>query len=435
MILQLAWRNIWRNPLRSLVIIVSVAAGLFAALAVLALYDGMLISRLRTVIDTETGHIQVHDPGFKDDMEPGFVIRDRERWADLLDKDPAVKYWAPRVVSSGMLATPSGSAGVQVNGVISGKEMPVSGLDRKLATGMAAGGWRMADSGSRRVDSGRQAADGESWMADSSLGLNDGRSILIGRKLATKLKLTLGSKVVLTMTDKDANMVSSAMRIRGIYESANTPLDEVNVYVRGTDLAEVLGVPGSIHELAIILKSDDSVSAVQHRYSSIFPGDKVESWKELSPETSLMIDTVDIYSYIIVIIILIALSFGIVNTMLMSVLERRKEIGMMSALGIGKKRLLMMVLTETVFLSLVGVPVALISGWFAVSYYHKNGLDLSGMGEDLMKSFGYESLIYPTYPADKIPAIVLLVFISALLASIFPSLKSVNIKPAEALQK
>lgn len=237
------------------------------------------------------------------------------------------------------------------------------------------------------------------------------------------------------MTDKDANMVSSAMRIRGIYESANTPLDELNVYVRDKELAEILGVPESIHELAIILKSDDSVSVVQNRYTALFPADKVESWKDLSPETNLMIDTVDIYSYIIVIIILIALSFGIVNTMLMSVLERRKEIGMMSALGIGKTRLLMMVLTETVFLSLVGVPVALGSGWLAISYYHKNGLDLSGMGEELMKSFGYESLIYPTYPADKIPAIILLVLISAVLASIFPSWKSVNIKPAEALQK
>ncbi|HLO82812.1 MAG TPA: FtsX-like permease family protein [Chitinophagaceae bacterium] len=423
MILQLAWRNIWRNPVRSLVIIISVAAGLFAALAVLALYDGMMISRLRTVIDTETGHLQVHDPGFKDDMEPRYVIKNQARWAILLDKDPAIKCWSSRVVSSGMLATPSGSAGVQVNGINSGKEMPVSGIYGKLLRGLGNSSEQVAVSSK------------QSRSVDTGLGLTDGRSILIGRKLATKLKLSLGNKVVLTMTDKDANMVSSAMRIRGIYESANTPLDELNVYVSEKELAETLGVPGSIHELAIILKSDDSVSAVQHRYSSLFPGDRVESWKELSPETNLMIDTVDLYSYIIVIIILIALSFGIVNTMLMSVLERRKEIGMMAALGIGKKRLLLMVLTETIFLSLVGVPIALGIGWLAVSYYHKNGLDLSGMGEELMKSFGYESLIYPTYPSDKIPAIILLVLISAILASIFPSLKSVNIKPAEALQK
>lgn len=415
MILSLAWRNIWRNPVRSLVIIVSVAAGLFAAIAVLALYDGMVVSRMRTVIDSETGHLQVHEPGFKDDMEPGYVLKNMDQWTAKLNGDPAIRHWAARVVSSGMLSTPTGSAGVQINGIDIGKEVPVSRLDKKLEAG--------------NMDSTERVA------VSSELGLTDGRSILVGRKLATKLKLKLGDKIVLTMTDKDANMVSSAMRIRGIYQSTNTPLDELNIYVRDRDLAALLGVPGAAHELVIIAQSDDSVSAIQSRYAGIFPEARVESWKELSPETELMIDTVDTYSYIIVIIILIALSFGIVNTMMMSVLERRKEIGMMAALGIGRTRLMLMVLMETVFLSLVGVPLALGIGWLVVAYYNKNGLDLSGMGEEMMRSFGYESLIYPTYPAEKLPAIILLVFFSALLASIFPSLKSVNIKPAEALQK
>jgi putative ABC transport system permease protein len=415
MILSLAWRNIWRNPVRSLVIIVSVAAGLFAAIAVLALYDGMVVSRMRTVIDSETGHLQVHEPGFKDDMEPGYVLKNMDQWTARLNADPAIRHWAARVVSSGMLSTPTGSAGVQINGIDIGKEVPVSRLDKKLAAGNIGSSERLAVS--------------------SGLGLTDGRSILVGRKLATKLKLKLADKIVLTMTDKDANMVSSAMRIRGIYQSTNTPLDELNIYVRDRDLAALLGVPGAAHELVIIAQSDDSVSAIQSRYARIFPEARVESWKELSPETELMIETVDTYSYIIVIIILIALSFGIVNTMMMSVLERRKEIGMMVALGIGRTRLMLMVLMETVFLSLVGVPLALGIGWLVVAYYNKNGLDLSGMGEEMMRSFGYESLIYPTYPAEKLPAIILLVFFSALLASILPSLKSVNIKPAEALQK
>ncbi|HEX5668993.1 MAG TPA: ABC transporter permease, partial [Chitinophagaceae bacterium] len=130
MILSLAWRNIWRNPVRSLVIIVSVAAGLFAAIAVLALYDGMVVSRMRTVIDSETGHLQVHEPGFKDDMEPGYVLKNMDQWTAKLNGDPAIRHWAARVVSSGMLSTPTGSAGVQINGIDIGKEVPVSGLDK-----------------------------------------------------------------------------------------------------------------------------------------------------------------------------------------------------------------------------------------------------------------------------------------------------------------
>jgi ABC-type lipoprotein release transport system permease subunit len=413
MILMLAWRNIWRNPVRSLVIIISVAAGLFAAIAVLALYDGMVMSRMRTVIDSETGHLQFHHPEFRQDLDPVFVLSDLERLSAQLEKDPSVKYWTSRVVTTGMIATPYGSAGIQINGINAPREVKVSNLDRKLKAG----------------------ADSLTKDPGPDLGLVDGRSILIGRKLATKLKLGMGDKVVVMMTDTDANMVSTAMRIKGIYQSNNAPLDELNVYVREQDLAELLGVPGEVHELVVIANSDDSVSAIQNRYSRSFPSLKVESWKDVSPETQLMIDTVDSYSYIIVIIILIALSFGIVNTMMMSVLERRKEIGMMTALGIGGARMMMMVLTETVFLSMVGVPVALGVGWLVVSYYHSHGLDLSGMGEDLMKSFGYDTLIYPSFPVDKLPAIVILVLISAILASIFPSLRSVKINPAQALQK
>ena len=413
MILMLAWRNIWRNPVRSLVIIISVAAGLFAAIAVLALYDGMVMSRMRTVIDSETGHIQFHHPEFRQDLEPSFVLSDLERLSAQLEKDPSVKHWASRVVTTGMIATPYGSAGIQINGINASREVKVSKLDRKLKAG----------------------GDSVTKAPGPDLGLVDGRAILIGRKLATKLKLGMGDKVVLTMTDRDANMVSAAMRIKGIYQSNNAPLDELNVYVRDQDLAELLGVPEKVHELVVIAASDDSVSVIQDRYSRKFPGLKVESWKEISPETQLMIDTVDSYSYIIVIIILIALSFGIVNTMMMSVLERRKEIGMMTALGIGSARMMMMVLTETVFLSMVGVPVALGVGWLIVNYYNRHGLDLSGMGEDLMKSFGYDTLIYPTFPVDKLPAIIILVLISAILASVFPSLRSVKINPAQALQK
>jgi len=403
MILQLAWRNIWRNPARSLVIILSVAIGLFAAISVLALYDGMLNSRMRTVIDTETGHAQLHHPGFRDDMEPRFVIPDRERLARMLASDTLVRSHAFRVVTTGMLATAGGSAGVTVYGIDEQAEVSVSRWDRRFD--------------------------------DSIPRLTAERSIAIGKKLSRKLDLDKGDKVVLTLTDREGNMESAALRIRGIYETSNAPLDEVNVFMKDEALAELLGVPGQRHELVVISRSDDAVPQMTQALKAAMPAMQVESWKELSPETDLMINTVDYYSYIIVIIILIALSFGIVNTMMMSVLERRREIAMMTALGIGQKRMLSMIVAETVFLSVVGIPLALGCSWFTVDHFHRKGLDLSGMGKEMMRSFGFEDLVYPSFPSDKLPAIILLVFLSALLASLFPSWKSVRIDPARALQK
>lgn len=148
-----------------------------------------------------------------------------------------------------------------------------------------------------------------------------------------------------------------------------------------------------------------------------------------------MVETVDIYSYIILLIILIALSFGIMNTMMMAVLERKQEIAMMMALGMNKIKIVGMILIETVLLTTLGIPLAIGIGLTGVNYYQKNGLDLSGMGKDLMESFGFNPLIYPALPNEKIYFIVLLVFITALAASILPIWKSLQLDPVTALQK
>ena len=404
MIIAMAWRNIWRNKMRSLVIMLSVAVGLFAAIAVLALYKGMMQSRIRTVIDTETGHLQMHHPGFKGDLDPGFLVPDPEKIIGQLKSDKNIKYISSRVVTTGMLSSPTGSSGVQINGVDTVDEAAVSGLAKKIREG------------------------GLQWKKKE-------KGILVGKKLATKMKLSNGNKIVLTMTDTADNMVSAAFRIKGIYQSANTPLDEANVYVDRSELQQLLGIGANIHEIAVILKSDDSVSVIQRRYQQAFPGLIVESWQDLSPETDLMVKTVDVYSYVIVIIILIALSFGIINTMMMTVLERRREIGMMVALGTGRGRLLALIFLETVFLTVVGIPIALIAGVLITGYYQKNGLDLSGMGREMMQNFGFETLIYPSFPLDKMPGIIMLVFLAAILSSLFPAWKSLQLNPAETLQK
>ena len=118
MILIMAWRNIWRNKTRSIVIMLSVAIGLFAGIAVLALYKGMMQSRIRTVIDAETAHLQLHHKEFKKDLHPTFVIPNSDNLFRQIQTMPFVQAAAPRSITQGMLATATGSAGVQINGVL-----------------------------------------------------------------------------------------------------------------------------------------------------------------------------------------------------------------------------------------------------------------------------------------------------------------------------
>jgi ABC-type lipoprotein release transport system permease subunit len=400
----MAWRNIWRNKARSMVIMLSVAIGLLAGIGVLALYKGMMKSRVRTVIDSEVAHLQLHHADFKKDYHPAYLLPGANALLQKVQSYPEVKMAVPRSLAQGMLVTTTGSAGIQINGVVPQLEYGASHLREKLIAG----------------DGFHEAKKNE---------------ILIGKKLADKMKLKTGSKLVLTFTDTADNLVSSAFRVAGIYQSGNAPLDEANVYVLLTTLNELLLTGDAFHEIAILLNRDEDLQAVQEKLRSAYPSLLVESWKEISPETELMVKTVDEYSYIIMIVILVALAFGILNTMLMSVLERTKEIGMMVALGTPRLSIFLLVLLETVFLTIAGTPIGLLAAYLITGHYQKHGLDLSGMGKDMMASFGFDTTIYPSFPWEKLIIILILVVGTALLSCLLPALKALRLKPVEALRR
>lgn len=405
MIFIMAWRNIWRNKMRSIIIMLSVAIGLFAGIAVLALYKGMMKSRIRTTIDAEVGHLQLHDINFKKDYEPKYVLFNGDSLLKAIRLLPYVKSVAPRSITNGMLATATGSAGVQINGIIPELEYQASQLKNKIIEG-------------KTFDSIKN------------------NQVMIGKKLANKMKLKTGSKLVLTFTDTSGAIVSGAFRVVAIYQSANAPLDERNVYLTMQDMNTLLTSGNSFHEIAVLLNKEEDLNKVQLQLQQQFP-DKyiIESWQEISPETNLMVKTTDQLSYILMTIIMFALAFGIINTMLMAILERTREIGMMMALGTGKLKIFLLVLFETIFLTLAGTPIGILTGWLVSNHYNKNGLDLSGMGKEMMSSFGYSTIIYPEFPIEKFIGVLLIVFATAIISCMFPAIKALRLKPVEALRR
>jgi putative ABC transport system permease protein len=404
MIFIMAWRNIWRNKMRSIIIILSITIGLFAGIAVLALYKGMMKSRVRTVIDAEVGHLQLHDSSFKKDYDPGFVLLNGAEVMKSINSIPGVKLVAPKSITNGMLGTTTGSAGVQINGIVPKLEYEASQLKKKIVEG-------------KEFDSSRR------------------NEIIIGKKLSKRMKLKVGSKLVLTFTDTAGAIVSGAFRVAAIYQSDNAPLDERNVYVNLHDLGSLLTTGDAFHEMVVLLQNDDKTDEVKNQLQQKFPDLQVETWKEISPETDLLVKTTNQYSYIIMVIIMFALAFGIINTMLMAILERTKEIGMMLALGTSKLKVFLLVLAETFFLTLAGTPIGLLVGWLASSYFNKNGLDLSGMGQEMMSSFGFGTMIYPEFPTDKLAGVMLIVFVTAFVSCLFPAMKALKLQPVEALRR
>jgi len=404
MIILMAWRNIWRNKMRSIVVMMSIAVGLFAGMAVLSLYKGMMKGRIATVVNAEIGHIQIHDTDFKNDYEPRFFIKNGNTVLNGIGKIPEIKTIALRSITTGMLVTPTGSAGVKINGIIPAQENGVSQLNLKIKKG-------------------------------KGFSEKKKNEVFVGKKLADKMKLKLGSKLVLTFTDTSGEIVSGAFRIAAIYQSDNAPLDERNVYVKIADLNTLLGLSDQFHEIAIIIQDDKYLAMVKKKLQQQLPQYQVESWIDISPEMDLMVKTTDQYSYIIIVIIMIALAFGIINTMLMSILERTREIGMMIALGTSRLRVFMLILFETFFLTAAGTPIGIFLAWGIIGYFNKRGLDLSGMGKEMMSSFGFNTLVYPEFPGEKLLGILLIVVSTAIISCLFPAARALKLKPADALRR
>lgn len=403
MLLQIAWKNIWRNKVRSLVVITAVMLGLWAGAFILSYVFGMIDQRLQDAIGNEISHLQLHHPEYKKDYDPQYYIPGSGDIFRAIKDNEGVKAASGRVLATGMVASAINSAGGKFIGIHPRDENHLTKFQEKIIEG--------------------------DYLDDS-----DKNKIIIGKKLAQKLKVKPGSKVVLTFQDIEGTIVAGAFRIKGIFKSYNTALEENNLYVMANDLSQILGSQGEFHEVAVLVEDANQVDAYVAMLQGEYPGLLVENWGTIAPELSLMIESLDQYMVIFLTIILLALSFGIVNTMLMAVLERVREIGMLMAIGMNKLRLFGMISLETIFLVLVAAPCGLLLAYLTIQYLGQNGLDLSGMYEG-HAAYGFKPIIYPKLEAFYYARIMYLVIIAALLSSIYPAITALKLDPVKAIRK
>ena len=404
MLFQIAWRNIWRNKSRSLVVISSIIIGVWAGIFILAFSWGMYKNNIDETVFKQLSHIQIHHPTFIEENDSKFTISNIDTIVGQLRADNRIAAISSRVISTGMISSPTTASGVKIYGINPSSEV-------------------------------RQIALDESVREGAYFNSSKENEILIGEKLAKKLKIKLKSKVVLTFTNVQSELVSGAFRVGGIYRSKNISLDEVNVYVQQDHLRKLLELkPSESNEIAILVKDEEELDAVKNYSSTVVSKGKIEDWKELSPELGMIIESFNLYTYILTGIILLALTFGIINTMLMSVLERIRELGMLMAIGLNKRKIFLMIMLETFYLTLVGSPLGLLIGWLTVMLLGKIGINISMFSEGLA-SYGFSSMIYPALDSQNYFIIAFMCFITALLSAIYPAYKALQLNPSEAIRK
>ncbi|MBE0641608.1 MAG: ABC transporter permease [Bacteroidales bacterium] len=403
MIASVSWRNIWRNKLRSTVVIMAVTFGLFAGIFSSGVMQGMIDRRIYTGINTELSHIQVHEPRYTENNEPEFTLPSAHSMARTIRTLDGVAGVASRTRIIAMASSAETGTGVMIVGVDPELEPQVTDLHTRLIEG------EYLSSGSRNT-------------------------ILIGKKLADKLNIHLRSRIVITLQSSDGHITSGAFRVVGIFKTSNTAWDEMNAFVGQEVINQLAGLAdGTSHELAIRLSDNDQTARVSERIKGLYPDLEVRSWYELNKELGLLTEYMDYYLYVFMIIILLALAFGIVNTMLMVVLERVKELGMLMAIGMTRTRVFLMIMLETLFLSFTGALAGTAVSAAVMAHFYKTGLHFEAFTEGF-EAYGYEAVAYPYVTPQFYLMLALLVSATAILASIYPALKALRLNPADALR-
>jgi ABC-type lipoprotein release transport system permease subunit len=260
-------------------------------------------------------------------------------------------------------------------------------------------------------------------------------AIVISTRIAEKLKVRLTSKIVFTFQDTYGDMQNIAFRVGGIYKTTNAVLDESTVFVRYNDVFTYTGLPeGSVHEAAILLPDFETCDNVIPQMKALFPHMEVRDWKEMNPALAMYFIYNDFMAVIILGIFLFALSFGIINTMLMAVLERKRELGMLGAIGMSKRKIFNMIMFETSFLTLIGSIVGIVLAVVVLIPTMKTGIDLSFFMEDQFEDYGFSSMIYPVINIKMFVQILFLVLLAGILSAIYPARKALKLKPLEAIR-
>ena len=319
-----------------------------------------------------------------------------------LNQSKEVKAVSPRTLIYGMAASPASSFGIKIISIDPQKAEQVTSIHQKIV-------------------------DGDHFKSDRK------NQTIIGQKLARRLNLKIRSKVILSFEGLEEDIKYLACRVSGIYKTESSQFDETHVYLRQSDMFRILESKPIYHEIAILLNSTDLIQSFNEQLKSKYGSLQIESWNEIAPDLDFLAVVMKNFTYLFVAIILFALLFGITNTMLMSVMDRIRELGVLIAIGMKKIKIFTMILFETIFLSLTGGLLGIVIGGISISYFNFSGMDLSAFSAS-MESFGSSAMLYPFLPTAMYLTLTVMIIVAANFAALLPAWRATHLQPSEAIR-
>ena len=407
----LAWRNIWRNPRRTIVILLAVIIGVWSMIFLGSLMRGMETQMVRNSISTLTGSIQIHHRNYRNDP----VVENSMDDIDNLDKALSTSLgqggalWAKRIRVNAVASNARHSGGVILVGIEPEKEAKISFIGKAVTSGRY-------------------------------LKSEDKNKIIVGRAFLKKFNTKIGNKLILMSQDTKKEIASKAFRIVGIFSAESESVEKQFIFVPISQADGMLKMGDKISEVSIILPRLDITgkeeTRIARKLKAAISNDTyhVETWQQLLPMINAYLEMSGFFLYIWYFVVFVAMGFGIVNTTLMAIFERMREFGLMKALGMKPFQVIKGVVTETFFLLVIGITVGNILGFLSVAAIARNGIDLSALAAGV-EMWGIPRKLYPEIWAQDVAVAGLVVLVLGLLVSLYPAFKAARFTPTQAMRK
>jgi ABC-type lipoprotein release transport system permease subunit len=403
-LIRMAWRNLWRNPRRTIITIFSMTFGLTMMIVGYALTDGMLDQMVHYATILGTGHVQIHQPDYLEDHSIYDTMDDPQAVLKAVT-GTGLGTGSPRVFATALVSSGQQSAGGQLWGIDPELESSVTELHKHLEKG--------------------------SWLTPGAKG-----KVVLGKNLARTLSVGPGDEVVVLTQAADGSLGNALYKVSGTLKSIGDALDRGGVIMNIRDLSDLLVMDSRIHEVAIRLKDPNKLEAATLILSKALDPKKykVENWKQLFPALAEYLRLSSSSMTIVLFIIFAVASLGMVNTQLMSLFERTREVGIMRALGLGPLSVIWLILYETIFLVLMAAVAGGIAGALWSLRLEQVGWDISWMGG----SFGFVGVAFDPHmyatltPAAVIKSILVMIAV-VLMASFYPFFRAARITPVDAI--
>ena len=399
LLVQLSWRNLWRHRRRTGILLTTICFAVGGVLVLNTFLRGMQVGMAEMAIDNLNGHIKLLAPGYLDDpgINKSFELEPPGRPELAAD---GIEGWAPRVRVPAVIMSERETRGVQFVGVVPGSE-DISFL-------------------------GDVILDGE------NLSGPDDKRILLGRALAEQLETGVGRRIVLVTQGVDGSNRESGYRIAGVYDAVGTGLEKVFVFTGLTTVQEMLSV-AAVTELSVRLTEESQSPRVLRSLKSAFGDLDVRTWQDLEPQAAMMFEFADRAVLIWFLIVMAALTFGLVNTLVTAVMERVRELGMLRALGMRRGTVIAQVVIESMLTMAIGIAVGVVLGLLGYLWL-ADGIDLSAFAEGMEMS-GIKPELVPKLWARDIYVVAGLSLVLGFLASIYPARRAVKVQPLDAMRR